>query len=515
MPVDFNTLTFAVEGYLDRLSYLPGETIAFHCSARCKRFSIEIARIGAKREVVWRNDDFPGSYFPTPEHAYAKGCDWPITFTFPIPADWRSGFYEVTFHSRETTGPAATSHAAFVLRAPVDQPHSAILLVLATNTYNAYNKWGGHCLYTGATHVSFQRPWERGFITRPDTRYDGRVASIVPEGDPEHKQLIRYLEAGRYPLWCASGGWHNWERRFVRWAESNDIELDYAINSDLHFHPEILNHYRLMVSMGHDEYWSGEMRDAVDHFVETGGNLAIFSGNTCFWQVRYEDEGKTMVCYKGQARDRDPVMGTEEQTRLTTFWSHPLLGRPENLTTGLSFTRGGYVRVGGGVPRSSGAYTIYRPGHWAFADTGLRYGDQLGLGTYIVGYETDGCALTMEQGLPIPTHEDNTPDDLVILATSPARLLSQTATYSEIPKPIWADPDGPGDLEGIATGLFGDASPEHVAKIAHGNAVMGIFTLGKGTVFNAGTTDWAYGLDRDRLVQQVTMNVLHHLSVRR
>ncbi len=513
MPVDFNTLTLAVEGYPDRLDYLPGETVAFHCSARVNEFAVEIARIGAKREVVWQRGGMPGAAYPTPADAYARGCGWPVAFSVPIPQDWRSGFYEVTFHSRAHTGPNATSHAAFVVRAPANQPTNAILLVLATNTYNAYNKWGGHCLYTGATQVSFQRPWERGFITRPNTRYDGRVAAVAPEGDREHQQLVRYLEAGKYPLWCASGGWHNWERRFVRWAEGNGIALDYAVNSDLHFRPEILDGYRLMVSMGHDEYWSWEMRDAVDRFVENGGNLAIFSGNTCFWQVRYEDDGQTMVCYKGQAAEHDPVMGTPQQERLTTFWSSPLIGRPENLTTGLSFTRGGYVRVGGGVPRSSGAYTIYRPDHWAFADTGLHYGDLLGLGSYIVGYETDGCALIMQQGLPVPTHEDSTPDDFTILATSPARLLSQTATYSEIPKAIWADPDGPGDLEGIAIGLFGDASPENVAKIAHGNAVMGTFTRGKGTVFHIGTTDWAYGLDHDPLVQRVTGNVLRRLSV--
>ena len=34
-------------------------------------------------------------------------------------------------------------------------------------------------------------------------------------------------------MWSASGGWFNWERRFVRWAEANGFLLDYAINSDL------------------------------------------------------------------------------------------------------------------------------------------------------------------------------------------------------------------------------------------------------------------------------------------
>ena len=41
---------------------------------------------------------------------------------------------------------------------------------------------------------------------------------------------------------------------------------------------------------------------------------------------------------------------------------------------------------------------------------------------------------------------------------------------------------------------------------------MGTFRRGKGTVFNAGTADWAYGLDRDPLVQVVTRNVMSRLA---
>ncbi|MEZ4656319.1 MAG: hypothetical protein R2911_01970 [Caldilineaceae bacterium] len=87
-----------------------------------------------------------------------------------------------------------------------------------------------------------------------------------------------------------------------------------------------------------------------------------------------------------------------------------------------------------------------------------------------------------------------------------------TPTYSEIPKALWASTEPPGDLEGIAIGLFGDDSPENVARVAHGNAVMASFTRGKGTVFNAGSADWAYGLDADRVVQRVTENVVRKLG---
>ena len=508
----------AVEGYPSRLSHLAGETVELHCSSRAATFSVTVTRQGAAPEVVHRIDGVAGQEHPVPVDAWAVGAGWPVTCTIPTDASWRSGAYLVTFRADGVDGPEAEaeSDALFVIRpggAGTQLGDDRILLVLATNTYNAYNKWGGKCLYLGATQVSFRRPIERGFLARPAdaTGFDGRVAAIEPGGDPGHERLLAYLDEYRYPLWCASGGFHNWEARFLRWAEATGFTVDVAVNSDLEEHPEVLDGVRLVLSVGHDEYWSSGMRDTLDAFVAAGGNHAIFSGNTSFWQVRLEDGGDTMVCFKGQAAS-DPVLGTDRQHLLTSCWSDPRIGRPETSTIGLTFTRGGYARIGRGTPRSSGAFTVYRPDHWAFEGTGLCYGDALGLGSYVVGYEVDGCAYTLHQGLPVPTHEDGAPDGLEILATAPARLLSQTDDYSEIPASIWADPTGPGDLEGVATVLFGSATPEHTAKIAHNSAVVASFTRGAGTVFNAGTTDWAYGLDHDETVRQVTANVLRRLS---
>ncbi|MGB5758701.1 MAG: N,N-dimethylformamidase beta subunit family domain-containing protein, partial [Acidimicrobiales bacterium] len=158
------------------------------------------------------------------------------------------------------------------------------------------------------------------------------------------------------------------------------------------------------------------------------------------------------------------------------------------------------------------AYTVHRPDHWAFAGTGLRWGDQLGTGSFVVGYEVDGCAFTTVNGLPEPTGEDSAPAGLQMLATSPARLLSIDDDRCEAPEALWASIEPPGDLEGVSMVLFGDASEENLARLAHGHAVMASFERGAGTVFNAGSADWAYGLDGDRTVQQVTGNVLRRLG---
>ena len=181
------------------------------------------------------------------------------------------------------------------------------------------------------------------------------------------------------------------------------------------------------------------MRDTVEGFIAGGGNAAFLSGNTSFWQVRHEDRagagepGATMVGYKGFFK-HDPVFGTDRQAELTSMWSDHLLDRPENHMTGVSFTRGGYHRIGKRVTYGAGGYTLHRPEHWIFDGTGLDYGDVLGAGATIVGYECDGCDFTYRDGLPYPTGVDGTPMDFEILGSAPAAHFTRT-TASRPPAP--------------------------------------------------------------------------------
>jgi hypothetical protein len=327
---------------------------------------------------------------------------------------------------------------------------------------------------------------------------------MQPEPDREALWFFRWAEPLGLSEWSGGAGWWNWERPFLAWAEREGFAIDVAISQDLEAHPEVLEGHRLFLSVGHDEYWSWGMRDALDGFVAGGGNAAIFSGNTCFWQVRFEDDLRAMTCFKYRAGE-DPVLGTTQERLLTGSWSDRRVARPETSTIGLTFTRGGYSRYGLAVPRASGAYTVSRPGHWAFEGTGLAYGDALGLGDSIVAYEVDGCELAMLDGLPVPTHEDGAPPSLEVLATAPARLWAQDEQPSRYAHE-------PGELEHTAMALWGDDWPKHVHRIANNHACMAVFQEpGHGTVFNAGVTDWAYGLG-DPAVARITRNVLARLS---
>src|SRR5690606_679631 len=133
-------------------------------------------------------------------------------------------------------------------------------------------------------------------------------------------------------------------------------------------------HYRLVLSVGHDEYWSAPMRDNLENFIANTGNVAFFSGNTCCWQVRSEDEGRSLVCWKENFY-KDPVYATGDYTLLTSLWSHHLIKRPENQLTGVGFLWGGFHRSHDQFMDGSGAFTVHRPEHWIFEGTGLKRDD--------------------------------------------------------------------------------------------------------------------------------------------
>jgi hypothetical protein len=447
-----------IEGYAGEISYAPGEELQIHLSSSSPIASLTIARLGKERLVVHEVKSLEGILeHPVPVDASSHGCHWPVAFRFPIPADWKSGYYEVTmkvsdkggvFTQRNTR--SAGSTCFFVLRPAEPGKDSRILLQLATHTYNAYNNWGGSSFYA----------------------YHGRA------GLQGHQVSYHRPPASQFG---------RWELPFVVWAETNGYKIDYATNLDLELHPEIVKPYRLLLSVGHDEYWSAPMRDTVEDYAAAGGNVAFFSGNTCCWQVRWVPETRSLLSWKqwfNQDEQYSPV--SEHLPTLATLWSHRLVGRPENSITGVGFLHGGYHKSHDQLMDGSGAFTVHRPEHWVFEETNLTAGSEFGGKDSIVGYECDGCELDWREELPFSTGRDGTPENFTVLGTAPAKWAPGDCFWYE---------DWPG--------------PDHA-----GHAVLGLYTTpGGGTVVTAGTTDWAHGLSGgDAAVSQITRNVLDRLG---
>ena len=504
--------------YPDAVSAFPGATVNIHASSTSGPCTFTATRIGADRIERTRLEGLEIDQHPIPSDADANGCGWPVAFTFDVGTDWASGYYDLELTDSEGS---STHHFICVRPAPSARPASA-LIVLSTNTYHSYNYWGGCNSYadvdaimagdipateraTGIGRLSRLRPFAQNLIAMPpggprliNPELRGPGAFTFP-GDPEWM-----AEHRPSPYDGASGFVGKWEHHFVAWAESEGIELDYATDHDFESDPALLAGHDCVLLVGHSEYWSAGQRHQLDDFTTNGGNLAIFSGNTGYWKVRWEDNGTTLIAHKWSGETDDPLWA-DPATRqdATHLWSHPEFGRPEAEVTGLSFLYGGYHRLVMCVARGGAAYTVYDDQHWALDGVDLYYGDTFGSDVPLVGYENDGCPIRFdERGLPVPDGGLGVPEDLQIIALTPATLFEPPTS----PFPRSIPPENPEVLAEFAYGLTGDGAVERVSR---GHAVLASFTKGAGQVFNSGTTEWAHGLVADDpYVVGITRNVL-------
>jgi hypothetical protein len=55
-----------------------------------------------------------------------------------------------------------------------------------------------------------------------------------------------------------------WQKPILRWLADSGYDVDYCSGFDLHDHPDLLSAYRLLVCIGHDEYWTAQTRDTAE-----------------------------------------------------------------------------------------------------------------------------------------------------------------------------------------------------------------------------------------------------------
>jgi hypothetical protein len=377
---------------------------------------------------------------------------WPI-YEYPIPRDWESGAYIALFVPLERgdaldAADPRYSEAATLFVVKSRDAKAKILYKLPLFTYHAYNEIGDPCgsLYTGGySKVTLHRP-------------GGGVG-----GRPWDYYFPDYYDTSS----LRQTFWH-WDAPCIGWLEHSGFEADYCTDLDVHENlGNCLAAYRLLLSVGHDEYWSAAMRRNVAKFVENGGNVAFLSGNTCWWRVHLVECNTAFVC------DKSKHSGDDQRYDLWFRFD------PENRLTGVSHRNGGGQWWG---KREAIGYTVQHADHWVFKGTGLRDGDTFGADHALVGYECDGASISDrpdEHGFAFPRHNDGTPETFIILGIG--RL-----------GPEWAQ------------------DPEHFP--GGRTATMGIY-VNNGVVFTAATTDWPRVLASGApLIEKITENLLHHLG---
>jgi hypothetical protein len=203
---------------------------------------------------------------------------WPINAIIPGSATAVTGLYLVKLVASN----GWQSHIPIIVRD--DSRARDLLVALPVNTWQAYNYWGDKSLYSTSSNdlatVAGHTPY--GASRAVKVSFDRPYSTCFKDYNwPLHVD---------YPM--------------IAWLERQGYDVAYTDDVGLHAQPEQLapDLTRTLAITGHSEYWTADAFEHVEAAVDAGVNLASFSANTAYWQVRYEHEvdgiPRTLVCFK-------------------------------------------------------------------------------------------------------------------------------------------------------------------------------------------------------------------------
>ena len=341
-----------IAAYTSTISALPGAQVGVNVSTRAEGYRVSAYRIGSYAggtgTLVWRSRFLDGEQQADATLDLADTrtvvAPWHRSITLDT-TGWVPGFYVLKLR----TGSGWETAVPYVVQSP--SARGTVALVVPVTTWQAYNEWGGYSLYAGpdgdrrSWAVSFDRPFN--LATGAD---DYRTAAIPV--------IVR--------------------------AERLGIPLSYFANVDLDEDPHVLQGARGYVSMGHDEYWTPGMREAVERARDSGTNLAFLGANTMYWRIRLE--GRREVGYRSDAV-LDPVRGTNPR-QATSQFRDASAPDPEQSLTGMMYEC---------FPVDA-PYVVASPAWWGFRGTGARAGDRF---DGLVGPEADRIYLNARTPRPM------------------------------------------------------------------------------------------------------------------
>ena len=467
----------SIQGFATDISVNKGETVHFKIDTKATSYRLDIYRIGyygnmgaRKVATVLPSATLPQSQSACINDTATKLTDcgnWAESASWTVPANAVSGVYIAKLVRSDTGG---ASHIIFIVRD--DTGKSDILFKTSDTTWQSYNTYG------------------LGYIEYPDYGYPSQKATKASYNRPF---LTRAVNSGM--------GAFNWffqaEYPMVRWLESNGYNVSYFTSVDADRRgAQILDH-KAFLSVGHDEYWSGQERANVEAARTAGVNLAFFGGNEVYRKVRWENsiDGsgtpyRTMVCYNESNAPvpTDPL----DPPIWTGTWRNPTFsppadgGRPENALSGTLFTVSdgpNELGISMNVPQANGRLRFWRNTTVA----SLVAGQVATLGDRVVGYEFD---------------ED------IDNGYRPAGLVQLSSTTTPTIAKLL------GDNIKIAADIYLPGTATHVMTLYRAPS--------RALVFSAGTVHFSWGLDSehdngpsiiDTNMRQATVNLFADMGV--
>jgi hypothetical protein len=459
-----------IQGFADPFSVNVGQSISFKISSPATAYAIDIYRMGyyggdgarlvtSLTPSITVSQNQPACNTNTTTGLVDCG-NWGVSATWNVPATAVSGVYFA--HIYRTDGTSDENQIPFVVTD--DASHSDIVFMTSDETWQAYNDWGGYSLYTGTATATAKSPLDPGraeqvSYNRPfSTRFD------TPYGQD-------YFFYAEFPM--------------IEFLEKNGYDVSYISQSDIDGPggAALLEQHKVFLNAGHSEYWDSGDRASVTAARDAGVNLAFFAGNLMWWKTRWapsqygNEPDRTLITYKESldSAQTDP----DDPPTWTGAWRDPRFsppadgGQPENALTGQLWM----VNCCSYALQVPAAYAKLR--FWRDTSVAsLQPGQVATMPDQTLGYEWDS---DVDNGFRPPGEIDmsNTTESVSQLLLTPDEQL------------------GPGTATNSLT----------LYKAASG-----------ALVFDAGTVQWAWGLDSDhdgdlkdppsQDMQQATVNIL-------
>ncbi|MDB6027396.1 MAG: hypothetical protein JWM68_3619 [Verrucomicrobiales bacterium] len=382
-PHHFRLLSDSLRGYVWPKWARSGEQGEFkiHAVESCR---VTLWRYGVEKEFVrllgWFDEHAPRAVMQIlPDGDFTQtGVQW-NRFGYPakrtqqmVTAPKKSGLYY--FHVETDSG----KFFSFPWVVAPAKPTAKIAVIASTNTWNAYNNFGGRSNYINPTQLPAM-PTVNSRLDLP--RYTGELLSVWQSPDDQYAPLsferpepfnhipkeINVTDPirGRQACHLAETEW-----RLLGWLEKEKFAHDLYSDHQLHAGQLDLDAYKVLIISTHPEYWSREAYLLVKKWVfERGGKLLYLGGNGIDCEVELHDDG-TMRCKTWMPNPTGALVFTEPKTGKTFDCRfHHKVESPAELL-GVVFTEPGIA--------TAAPYEVIDSSHWIFQGTGLKKGDVFG-----------------------------------------------------------------------------------------------------------------------------------------
>ena len=349
-------------------------------------YRLSLWRYGWQKEYVrlisWIDEHGPRANVQiTPDGDYTQtGVQWnkhgygsPQHTQF-ISAPPRSGLYYL--HAEGESG----QFFSFPWVVAPATPQASIAVLASTNTWNAYNNFGGRSNYINAEGL----PTTPTINARLDLIRYTNIGAYQAWGfaDDEYKPLsferpepcnfVRQAEQvidpiqGRQQSHLAPAEW-----RLLGWLEREGFAYDLYAEAQLHFDQLDLDAYKVLILSTHPEYWSRTMYEKVKAWVyQRGGRLIYLGGNGLNCEVEFLDEAT--LHFNSQLVSSDGGVAMRDPHNPEVVYESRMHRRVESEANLL-----GVLYSDPGV-MTAAPYQVKQADHWVFAGTDLRNGDCFG-----------------------------------------------------------------------------------------------------------------------------------------